>query len=54
MASDVRFARNGDIQLAYRIYDGGEPAIMFVMPWFSNSISRPLPGQVYSATDQWA
>src|SRR5689334_15878940 len=32
----VRYARNGDVRLAYRIFGTGEPTLVWVPGWISN------------------
>ena len=36
MGSDISYARNGDVHLAYRTLGDGPMDLVFVLPWFSN------------------
>jgi pimeloyl-ACP methyl ester carboxylesterase/class 3 adenylate cyclase len=45
----VRYARNGDIRLAYRVWGDGEPALVWVPGWVSNVDLYDDPTSPFSA-----
>jgi pimeloyl-ACP methyl ester carboxylesterase len=48
-AGRVRYARNGDIRLAYRVWGDGDPTLVWVPGWFSNVDLYDDPTSAYSA-----